>query len=72
MIGLQNNVKYDDKIAHNSYLCGVDYGNGKSKAVFTIFKGGNLVWHTRKMWKAKLYLWWKRIWNNATVWQKQK
>lgn len=56
----------------DSYFCGVDFGNGKSQAAFTVFNDGNLVWHTRKMWKAKLYVWWKRIWHNVTVLQEQK
>lgn len=56
----------------DSYFCGVDFGNGKSQAAFIVFKDGNLVWHTRKMWKAKLYIWWKRIWHNVTVLQEQK
>lgn len=56
----------------DSYFCGVDFGNGKSQAAFTVFKDGNLVWQTRKMWKAKLYIWWKRIWYNVTVLQEQK
>lgn len=47
----------------DSYFCGVDFGNGKSQGVFTVFnKDGNLVWYTRKMWKAKLYVWLKRFW----------
>jgi hypothetical protein len=51
----------------DSCTCGVDYGNGKSQAAFTAFKDGNLVWYTRKMWKARLYILWKRIWHNALV-----
>ena len=34
----------------DSYFCGVDFGNGQSQAAFTVFKDGNLVWYTRKMW----------------------
>ena len=44
----------------DSYYCGVDFGNGNSQGAFTVFKDGKLVWHTRKMWKAKLYIWWKQ------------
>ena len=56
----------------DSYFCGVDFGNGNSHGAFTVFKDGKLVWHTRKMWKAKLYIWWKQIWHNVTVLQEQK
>ena len=56
----------------DSYFCGVDFANGTSQGAFTVFKDGNLVLCTRKMWKAKLYIWWKRIWHNITVLQEQK
>ena len=56
----------------DSYFCGVDFANGTSQGAFVVFKDGNLVWYTRKMWKAKLYIWWKRIWNNVMVLQEQK
>ena len=56
----------------DSYFCCVDFGNGNSQGAFTVFKDGKLVWHTRKMWKAKLYIWWKQIWHNVTVLQEQK
>lgn len=70
---LKNETPADAKpVLADSYFCGVDFGNGKSQAAFTVFKDGNLVWYTRKMWKAKLYIWWKRIWHNVTVLQEQK
>ncbi len=65
----------DNDVNHvltDSYFCGVDFGSGKSQAAFTVFKDGNLVWHTHKMWKAKLYIWWKRIWHNVMVLQEHK
>ncbi|MBU2525191.1 MAG: hypothetical protein KKC03_01130 [Bacteroidetes bacterium] len=45
----------------NRYICGVDYGDGKSQGAFTVFKDGKLKWHTQKLWKAKLYLWWMKV-----------
>ena len=70
---LKNENPADAKpVFADRYFCGVDFGNGKSQAAFTVFKDGNLVWHTRKMWKAKLYVWLKLIWHNVTVLQEQK
>jgi len=70
---LKNETPADAKpVLADSYFCGVDVGNGTSQSAFTVFKDGNLVWCTRKMWKAKLYIWWKRIWHNLTVLQEQK
>ena len=50
----------------NRYICGVDYGDGKSQGTFTVFKDGKLKWHTQKLWKAKLYLWWMKV-KGATI-----
>jgi hypothetical protein len=50
----------------NRYICGVDYGDGKSQGAFTVFKDGKLKWHTQKLWKAKLYLWWMKV-KGATI-----
>ena len=59
-------------VLSDSYFCRIDSGNGNSHGAFTVFKGGKLVWYTRKMWKAKLYVWWKRIRHNVTVLREQK
>jgi hypothetical protein len=45
----------------NRYICGVDYGDGKSQGAFTVFKDGKLKWYTQKLWKAKLYMWWMKV-----------
>ena len=50
-----------NKEAEKIDICGVDYGDGKSQGVFTVFKDGKLKWHTQKLWKAKLYLWWMKV-----------
>jgi hypothetical protein len=46
---------------NNRYICGVDYGEGKSQGAFTIFKDGKLKLHTQKLWKARLCLWWMKV-----------
>lgn len=56
----------------DNYSCGVDFGNNNSKTVFIVFKGGKLVWYTRKKWKAKFYIWWKNLFSNAMILQEQK
>ena len=53
-------------VVSNRYICSVDYGTGESQGVFTVFKDGKLKWHTQKLWKAKLYLWWMKI-KGATI-----
>ena len=50
----------------NRYICAVDYGTGESQGAFTVFKDGKLKWHTQKLWKAKLYLWWMKV-KGATI-----
>ena len=49
-VNLNNETPNDAKpVLADSYLCGVDFGNGNSQGAFTVFKDGKLVWHTRKM-----------------------
>ena len=53
-------------VVSNRYICSVDYGTGESQGAFTVFKNGKLKWHTQKLWKAKLYLWWMKV-KGATI-----
>jgi hypothetical protein len=54
-----------------NYYCGIDRGNGKSQMAFVVWKEDRFVWMTRKMWKARLYIWWKRFFGNVTVYEEK-
>lgn len=49
------------------YVAGVYEGDGKSGGAMVVLKNGGYYWHTKKLWKAKLFIWWLRLFNRVKI-----